>query len=228
MTRAFVIVGSGLVAVALAACGDLKAATPDDPTERDGLPGANDDSGGALPAPSGSDGGGGSDATGAGDASSAATGPGPHGSLPSGYCCTADKDCRDRHCVDTGGGNRMCLDACANDLRCTRPDIAFTCDLAATPEKMCTPSASFACLPSATYVRGTALPGACCNATVAPNNDGTAGSACEGSICVAVGGSPLVCTHRCEFQGDCPGGYQCVMFGASKACVPSASGYTCK
>src|SRR4051794_37229030 len=55
------------------------------------------------------------------------TGPGAHGSLPSGYCCTADTECRYRHCVDVGSGNKMCLDECKNPEFCTRPGFTFTC-----------------------------------------------------------------------------------------------------
>lgn len=154
-------------------------------------------------------------------------GPGPHGSLPSGYCCTSDKECRYRHCVDTGSGGKMCLDECGQDVFCTRPDITFTCNPTGSP-RLCKPSAGFSCLPAAGFTRGTKTLGACCNAGSASTNDGTAASQCEGNQCAAVGSDPLVCTHRCEFQSDCAGGaFACIQFGTSKACVPTSSDAGC-
>lgn len=196
-----------LVSLAIvAACGDLKRADDDLPD--------------ASAADAGAD-------TNAADAPTARSGPGPHGSLPSGYCCSSDKECRYRHCVDTGAGGKMCLDECAKDLFCTRPDITFTCDPSGSP-RLCKPPAGFACIPASKFERGTRALGACCNATTAPNNDGTAASECEGNQCAAVGAAPLVCTHRCDFQADCTGGFACVQFGTSKACVPTSSSYTCE
>lgn len=220
------------LALAMSACGDLKHADEDGTppaggeagtpnggssgtSSSSGSSGGTDDAG--SDAPSGNDGGG----------TSPFSGPGPHGSLPSGYCCTNDSECRYRHCVDTGAGGKMCLDECATDTFCTRPDLAFTCDPSGSP-RLCKPSAGFACIPASKFERGKRPIGACCNAGVAPNNDGTAGSQCEGNQCAAVGASPLVCTHRCSSQGDCIGGFSCIQFGTSKACVPTSSAYTCE
>ena len=196
-------------ALGAAACGDLKHA---------------DDSVDASTAASGADSGTLADA--ADGAFAAGKGPGPHGSLPSGYCCTADTECRYRHCVDTGAGGKMCLDECEHDAFCTRPDITFTCNTAAS---MCQPSPGFRCLPAASFTRGAKPLGACCNAGPAATNDGTAGSDCEGNQCAAVGNGPLVCTNRCSFTSDCAGAgsFTCILFGTSKACVPTSSSYTC-
>ncbi|MBS2018436.1 MAG: hypothetical protein JST00_36560 [Deltaproteobacteria bacterium] len=219
-----------VVVVTATACGDLKHADDDDPTSGvDG--GSADASAGSADGSPGngeagpSDGGPGDGP--AGDAASGSFGPGPHGSLPSGYCCTSDAECRYRHCVDTGAGGKMCLDECSRDLFCTRPDLAFTCEVTGSP-RLCKPSAGFACLPSSTFQRGKRPIGACCNAAAAPNNDGTAGSECEGNQCASVSNAPLVCTHRCASQADCIGGFACILFGTSKACVPVSSAYTCE
>jgi hypothetical protein len=156
-------------------------------------------------------------------------GPGPHGSLPSGYCCDDDTDCRYRRCVDSGSGGKMCLDDCYQQLFCTRPDITFTC----VPQDgggagVCRPPDGFACLPANDFVRGPDPIGACCNASDPANADGTTASHCEGNQCASVGDAPLVCIHRCQFAQDCPGGFVCTQFGGSKACVPTSSKYTCQ
>jgi hypothetical protein len=200
------------------ACGDIKSAGPPGPGGEDGGP----DTGPSGP--------------GAPDASPdaapfdpARNGPGPHGSLPSGYCCTDDKECRYRRCVDPGGGaGKMCLDECSQQIFCTRPDITFTCVATDAGRSLCRPPAGFACIPSAKFTRGTDPVGACCNASDPGSSDGTAGSNCEGNQCVSAGTAPLVCTHRCAFAQDCPGGFECGMFGTSKACLPTTANYTCQ
>jgi hypothetical protein len=200
----------------VAACGDLKAAGVGDGGPPDDAAGAPDAVGSANDATSPS-------------VDAGLTGPGPHGSLPSGYCCTADTECRYRHCVDVGSGNKMCLDECENPEFCTRPGFTFTCpSKAAGGDGLCKAPAGFACLAASTFTRGSKPPGACCNAGVGGTNDGTAGSACEGNQCTSSDDNPLVCTHRCEFAGDCPGGFECAKLGSSKACLPTASPYTCE
>jgi hypothetical protein len=204
----------------LAACGDLKSAGESNADASS--PGAPDSSTGdssTIPTEGGTPDGG---------DSGALTGPGPHGSLPSGYCCTADTECRYRHCVDAGGGGKMCLDECSNGAFCTRPDITFTCPGSGPAPGLCQPSAGFTCLDPKTFTRGSKGPGACCNAGPGGTNDGTAGSDCEGNQCASTDANPLVCTHRCAFQSDCPGGFECTKFGSSKACVPTAAVYTCE
>jgi hypothetical protein len=123
----------------------------------------------------------------------------------------------------------MCLDECFGAIICSRPDITFSCvQPGAGMQGLCEPPGGFACIPADQFVRGTLPVGACCNAGSPSMNDGTAGSACEGNQCVATGSGPLVCTNRCSFQADCPGGFVCTLFGTSNACVPTTDSYTCK
>ncbi len=207
------VLGAGVAAIA---CGDLKGADPQAPEGGD----ASADSAAAP--------------LGASEASSR-SGPGPHGSLPTGYCCSNDTECRYRHCVavDVLGppsGPKMCVDECYDSLFCTRPDLAFTCEGASTPGspgRCIPPPGGFTCLDPAKYIRGASEIGACCNAGAGGTNDGTAASACEGNTCMSSADNPLICTHRCTSQGDCPGGYVCDRFGTSKACLKTASPYTC-
>ena len=115
----------------LAACGDLKSAGQGEgagPDAADAGPDAAQDAAPFDPARSG---------------------PGPRGSLPSGYCCNDDRECRYRRCVDTGGAaGKMCLDECFQNVFCTRPDITFTC---AVPDAggrgLCRPPAVSRALP---------------------------------------------------------------------------------
>ncbi len=214
---------------AATACGDLKPAGPAGPAGADAAadaPGPNlgPDAGGAPPRD-------GATPPDAPAEASARTGPGPHGSLPSGYCCSADPECRYRHCVDPTGssGPKMCVDECYDPLFCARPGLTFTCEPpgSGSGAGLCKPPAGFACLDPSTFTRGPKEIGACCNAGVGGTNDGTAGSICEGYTCMSSGNNPLICTHRCAFQADCPGGYVCDKFGTSKACLLLASPYTC-
>ena len=154
-------------------------------------------------------------------------GPGSHGSLPTGYCCTQDAECRDRHCVAVGSGNRMCLDACYSQSKCNRPDRigAFTCDAPMGDEGLCQPGpAALTCVPQNKFVRGTRQVGSCCEATF----DGRAGDECEGNQCVAVNekdqDNPFVCSHWCDSTKDCPAPTICSPF---HACVPANRPYTC-
>jgi hypothetical protein len=200
---------AALAVVLASACADLKTAGDE----------AADDAGD------------GTSADAAGDGSSPApgelppgTGPGPHGALPSGYCCTDDRECRYRRCVDTGGGVKMCLDECFQDGFCERPDVTFTCDQPEAGQRgLCQPPPGFACLPQSEFVRGTRETGGCC----AFGMDGTAGSECDGNQCVAVADGPYVCTNRCDSGEDCPSSFTCTMFGTSKACIPANAPYTC-
>jgi hypothetical protein len=227
-TRVSALATAIVTVVLAAACGDLKVG--DGPTDDGGTPSTPSDGSStdtdtdARTSPSTSVDASTDTAQGEGGTFPAGKGPGPHGSLPSGYCCTADSECRYRHCVDTGAGGKMCLDECEHDVFCTRPDITFTCD--ATSSR-CKPSAGFRCLPAAGFTRGTKPLGACCNAGSAATNDGTAGSDCEGNQCAAVGSGPLVCTNRCSFESECGGGFACILFGSTKACVPTSDSYTC-
>lgn len=224
---AFVIT-AGAVA---AACGDLKGADLEaPPASGDGSVGPMGSEGGAPP----SDGGAPPAPVDAATEASARSGPGPHGSLPTGYCCTNDSECRYRHCVavDAVGapsGPKMCVDECYDSLLCTRPDLAFTCQrpIGGGAGLCIPPPGAFTCLDASTFIRGPKEIGACCNAGVGGTNDGTAGSICEGNTCMSSGNNPLICTHRCSSQAECPGGYVCDRFGTSKACLLTVSPYTC-
>ena len=236
MRRSLVVLALFVALGALpSACADLKDAPPASTADAapDAVSPAAPSDGGATP---GTDGAAPSDGATSADSSPDAaprTGPGPHGSLPTGYCCSSDAECRYRRCVDvtvfgSGSGAKMCLDDCYDSPFCTRPDLTFSCQKAGSGAGVCVPPAGgFTCLDPAKFTRGPREIGGCCNAALGGPNDGTAGSQCEGNTCAATGTGPLVCTHRCEVQGDCPAGYLCNEFGTSKACVPSTSSYTC-
>jgi hypothetical protein len=154
-------------------------------------------------------------------------GPGDKGGLPSGYCCTADAECRDRHCVAVGSGGRMCLDACIEQNTCVRRDLTFTCSgMKPGPSGFCQPpDAAFKCLPQTQYQRGVRQVGECC----AHTGDGNAGEECDGNKCVAVDegdnqNNPFVCSQWCELTKDCPSGTICELH----ACYPANRPYTCK
>jgi len=157
---------------------------------------------------------------------SPSAGPGAHGSLPSGYCCTQDAECRGRHCVAVGAG-KMCLDTCQSQSACEARgrEGKFKCDGAQFEEGLCQPiAASAACVPQAMFIRGTRKVGDCCAAT----GDGNAGDECEGNRCVSIGengvDNPFVCSHWCESTKDCPSPSVCSPFND---CVPANRPYTC-
>ena len=201
-----------VVAALVAACAELKTASPDESGETaatdPSAPGAGSGGGpdgGAAPRQDLPEG----------------TGPGAHGALPSGYCCSDDTECRGRRCAETTPGNRMCLDECRAQETCERYAVTFTCDAPARGEEgYCQPPTGFACIPAAQFGRGTRETGGCCT----PTFDGRAGEECEGNLCIALGDGPFVCTHRCDTTKDCPGGYICGPFGT---CMPANTGYTC-
>lgn len=215
------------VAFSSTACGDLKSSTADDGAYGGGEAGSTSTPDGATADGSAAD----APDTDSSTVDAGNRGPGLHGSLPTGYCCTEDSECRYRHCVaptESGGVGKMCLDECFTQTFCTRPGVTFTCAQPDAGQRgLCHAQTGFACLRADEFVRGSLPVGACCNAGSASTNDGTAGSACEGNQCAAVGSGPLVCTNRCESQVDCPGGYACTLFGTSKACVPASASYTC-
>jgi hypothetical protein len=154
-------------------------------------------------------------------------GPGPHGALPSGYCCNDDSDCRGRHCEDLGDG-KMCLDACFSGTGCQLPpDIAWTCDKNSDPSRdsFCKPTGAFTCKPASEFEYGTRLSGECCS----PTGDGISGLECVGGGCVARGEGPFVCSQVCELPKDCPSSFVCMTITATrKQCVPATDTYTCK
>jgi hypothetical protein len=196
------------VALALPACGDLKTASPGD-----GADGGGDSGEGKV--------------TGGGSSPlSPSAGPGAHGSLPSGYCCTQDAECRDRHCTAVNG-MKMCLDTCFSQSKCERRgrEGLFQCDGSIAGEGLCQPkSPTLTCLAQDQFIRGTRAVGACCEAT----GDGNAGDECEGNQCVAVDeegqSNPFVCSQWCESTKDCPSPTICSPFNT---CVPGNRPYTC-
>jgi len=198
-----------LLAGALAAgCGDLKTASGGGAGTSSGGDGA--DGGGNLPR----------------ETVPGGTGPGATGALPSGYCCTDDSQCRDRKCMASASGARMCMDACRSQSTCVRRDVTFTCDAGDIGDDgLCQPPLGFQCIPQSRFQRGTRQVGECCQAT----GDGNAGEECDGNKCIAINkdgqNSPFVCTHRCELTKDCPSGTVC---GPLKTCDPANLPYTCK
>jgi hypothetical protein len=205
--RLSILLFSAAMLAAAAACGDLKSATPDG-TSGSGSPdaGTAEHTNQQLPAN---------------------TGPGDHGSLPSGYCCNADSECRDRHCQAVAGGARMCMDACREQGTCERRDLKFKCNAPTTHDDgWCEPeTASFTCLPQATFQRGLRQVGECCAWT----GDGNSGEECEGNKCIAKGingeDGPFVCSQHCETTKECPSGSICGPWGT---CDPANFPYTCK
>lgn len=159
---------------------------------------------------------------------SGGNGPGPHGSLPSGYCCTKNEECRSRNCADVAGA-RMCLDTCRHQETCTGKGLpsGFTCDAPTVyDDGWCRPPGGFACLDPATFVRGGKLGGACCTAT----GDGSSGLECEGGHCITYSSkgndNPFVCTNACDVPGDCGQGFTCdYQIGL---CVPGNDPYVCE
>lgn len=194
--------------IGASACGDLKTASSGGPVAGDGGT-TSSSSGGSQK----------QDFPGT-------SGPGDHGSLPSGYCCTGDSDCRDRHCVATASGSKMCLDTCRSQSKCTRREHTFTCDAGDIGDDgLCQPPLGFQCIPADRFQRGTRQVGECCEATF----DGNAGEECEGNKCIAVNkqgqDNPFVCAHACETTRDCPSGTICGPLGN---CDPANLPYTCK
>lgn len=165
-----------------------------------------------------------------GDASSASSsggsGGGPYGALPSGYCCTADKDCRKRRCVDDGTGQKMCMDDCRSQGACQYADFDFTCDAPNTfTDGLCRPPGGFTCRPASSFELGTKPIGACCTAT----GDGEAGLECQGGLCIAIGTGPFVCTNACDKPTDCKGAHVCQQITSTrKECIPANMTYTCQ
>lgn len=151
------------------------------------------------------------------------TGPGRWGSLPTGYCCAGDADCRDRACV-TGAKGRFCVDTCYSDEACVGRVKPFHCDM---KTNQCVPNdANFACVPAAEFPTGGKKLGTCCTAT----HDGNAGNECEGGHCssFATDGNPYICVNACTSDAQCPGAYLCTVTGDGyKICFPDGDPYTC-
>jgi len=179
------------LALVLLGCGDFKTSSP----------------------ATSNDGGGGNDG-----ATSGATGPGPYGALPTGYCCTKNEDCRYRQCTSFGGV-MMCSDPCDSNDGCnTAPNMQCN-----TTTTNCEPIGTPSCIPADQWQLGTKTLGACCVAT----HDGHAGQECVGNRCVSFGdvSNPFICTQACSRPSDCPGNYMC---SADQFCIPLATTYTCQ
>lgn len=158
------------------------------------------------------------------DADHGGSGPGPHGALPSGYCCATDADCRYRQCVQVGPV-KMCLDYCSSDAGCEGLRDGFRCD---DKSSRCEPlSAPTSCRPASEYRYGAGKIGDCC----APRGDASAGAECAGNLCNAFGAArnPYICSIPCEWgAGDCPGGYSCLRITvATGVCAPVTERYDC-
>lgn len=148
-------------------------------------------------------------------------GPGAFGALPSGYCCAADSECRGRRCADVGGGNRMCLDTCYDDLGCRVPGSAFSCKpLAPDGAKRCQPPAGLACVPRDRFVRGRGVTGSCCANVVDAQ---LAGAECASNMCSSFADGPYICTNHCAGPQDCPNAFTCFDVGDKKICAPTAA-----
>jgi hypothetical protein len=136
--------------------------------------------------------------------------------------------------VHRRGGEKMCLDECADESNCDVPNTPFDCKvLAGRDYKTCSPPAGVKCLPAADFVRGTKDTGECC----AYLNGQKGGAECASHLCGSFGdNNPNICLTHCEGPNDCPGNYKCEMNGGSAAWVPtcfplavySGGTYTCK
>lgn len=196
-----------VLAVVLGACGGFKSAAVDGGAE-----------GGAFDA--------GGDGAISADGAASHAGPGPHGALPSGYCCTTNADCRYRSCVDFGG-SKMCADECMSQDSCDGNLANLICVGAGqfTPGACQPKTPGTACVPAAQFTYGSKQLGQCCT----PTWNGANGNECEGGHCGQTGNDPFMCTQACSKAGDCPGDFFCspVSNGYS-LCIPGASALTCK
>jgi hypothetical protein len=207
----------------VASCSDFKSGGfgegDDAGTSRDGGPSTTDPDGAAAD----------KDAASSSEGSTAQTGPGPLGALPSGYCCTSDAECRFRNCA-TINGTKMCADVCssAGTSGCDGDLPGFTCiGAGASTDGHCEPTGTaVACVPASKYVRGSKKLGACCTAL----HTGKNGGECEGGHCSAFGNvnNPYICVNACTSTADCPGNFQCSDTGSGYSiCLMLADPYTC-
>lgn len=213
------IVGMLLLGLSLTSCSDFKESSPSEASDA----GASGDV--RFAPPTGTIG----PAQGEAGPLPPGTGPGPRGALPTGFCCTKNDECRERHCVDVGGGTKMCSDECVSSSICTNKFVQLSCDKGPDGGKftrgLCMPTApGFACVPQSQFKVGTRRLGDCCQDT----GDGNTGWECEGALCTATDQNPWVCSHFCESAADCDGPYTCEAFGSYKMCVPANRTYECK
>jgi hypothetical protein len=147
-------------------------------------------------------------------------GAGPNGSLPSGYCCQADQDCRYRTCLDLGSGVKTCSDPCTVEEACNAAP-GLTCE---PSTERCKPIGAPTCIPADQWVLGPKAIGDCC----VPTFDGQAGSECQGNLCISFHdiSNPYICSQACDAPKDCPPGYSCNQ--ATRFCWPLAETYACQ
>jgi hypothetical protein len=154
---------------------------------------------------------------------SGGTGPGPHGALPTGFCCTENAECRYRECAKIGD-QYMCVDRCGSDEACRGLNSGFECD---RDLWRCEPvSTTTQCVPADEFTYGAKKLGACCTAF----RNGTAGLECEGGYCGSFGptSNPFICTQPCVPVAGCPTGYSCMNTGEGYGlCIPVAETYSC-
>ena len=158
------------------------------------------------------------------DTRGSATGPGPHGALPSGYCCQSDTECRFRNCRDIGG-SKMCVDECRTSVSCQGAAHPQQC--AGSIPGRCEPvTAGTKCTPSNQFVLGTKKIGDCCTA----QGNGTNGLECVGGYCGSFGDitNPYQCHHACDKPSDCPGAWLCRNTGKANICILPLNPNTCK
>ena len=230
---------ASLVAIAWG-CDSLKDA-PRDGASGDGGAGSNGGGDAAGPAdpnggpstsgPSGEGGPGNGGADGGADTGEVVdpttVGAGPLGALPTGYCCSSDDDCRNRHCENVSG-TKMCLDFCLGDDACMGVSTGFHCAVNTEGYGFCQPTSGTppACIPKATYRHGLKPLGSCCQ----PLGDGRQGSECLSGVCDRNGAeNPYLCTTDCG-KAMCPNTFTCGHaddFGLRYECLPVASNYGC-
>ncbi len=155
--------------------------------------------------------------------SAGGTGPGPRGALPSGYCCTADTDCRYRDC-QLFNGSQICMDPCQSDDACKGSVPGLHCN---KTEGRCEPlDTGASCVPAEKFTYGAKQLGACCLAT----HDGWSGFECEGNHCGSFHdmSNPYICIHTCDKASDCLGAFGCLNTGYGYSiCGPQATTYSC-
>jgi hypothetical protein len=227
MRLAALVVLAGVAAVSSGACNNCKGGSVASSGDAggDGASSGSGSSSGGSGSSSGDSGG----SSGGDGGSGVAYGAGPEGALPSGYCCTSNEDCRNRYCVDLGGGNKMCEDECdGSQSACDGLLAGFTCTWDdAMVDGFCEPmSPTTQCVPADQYQHGTKPDGACCSAT----GNATSGQECLSGNCGAFGdqSNPYICNLACDATHTCPGTAQCANVGVYSVCAPLANMYTCQ
>jgi hypothetical protein len=135
----------------------------------------------------------------------ATPGPGPLGALPTGYCCSANEQCRSRNCINLDTGPYYCADPCTAAAQCSGWSTSYGCD---AQNMICYPvNSPYACLDGAAFSHGALPTGACCDGGAGP----TLGADCAGGLCLHTGAAsdPYYCSQGCNDATPCPSGYAC-------------------